>query len=653
MARKQRKQSKRYEESYDEDDFEYDADEDCADYDTDDWSDDDDNDDNEPDECETATRHRRNRHSGQGGHAPPARSVGGRESTGRRKKTPPSALVRPPVRKPYQAPRPAREPRRDYRTSSREREQQHGPHFLDSSRFRPPESVRGPTARDRYRAVGDSHPAASRNDKPAATGTSWGRFVLLLILLACGTGYTFYATTNIPPEGNAQISPQSDSSGESSPNVLPINPAVSESDSNANHSTEQNTASALLPDSMTQGAWVMPETQPQIAFDMPRVFQNMNDTAESEQAFESGASQVVSQVAYPLVHDELLAQEQVADSGAQPSNPSYFPEHTPLFDQVAFSPPQAVYADIAPKIADDRSQVVPTPSTRPYAADSSASIPESLAKLAPMVSLPGGTFRMGDDRGSLLDQRPAHEVDIAPFQLDMYQVTNRQFQLFVDATHYTTTAEQQGWSYVFDLDAREWVKMNGAFWQKPDGSTPISANLLDHPVTQVSHVDANAFCRWAGKRLPTEAEWEYAARGGLVDNAYPWGEHRLKDGKHMANDWQGWFPRNNTGDDGFELTSPVGSFPANPFGLCDMAGNVWEWCHDLYSSQYYQFSPKANPQGPDQPDPDHIGHVIRGGSFLSADNNGSTTRVAVRSYQPEKAGYQDVGFRTAITVQSR
>jgi len=123
----------------------------------------------------------------------------------------------------------------------------------------------------------------------------------------------------------------------------------------------------------------------------------------------------------------------------------------------------------------------------------------------------------------------------------------------------------------------------------------------------------------------------------------------MKDGKYMANDWQGWFPQNNTGDDGFLLTSPVGSFPSNPFGLYDMAGNVWEWCHDWYSPQYYQFSPKENPQGPDLPNAEHTGHVVRGGSFLSTDNNGGAIRVTVRSYQPEKIGYQDVGFRAAVT----
>ncbi|MCL2117830.1 MAG: formylglycine-generating enzyme family protein [Planctomycetaceae bacterium] len=627
MARKQRKISPRfddYEESYDE----YDADDDCADDEVDDWLDEDDDGESDGLVAVPRRRNRRNSQPGHGGYPPLARSVGGRESLSRRKKTPPSARVRPPVRKPQQALRPVPVHHRDRHTAHRERERPlHGPHFLEPPRPQPLEN-----------AVPQS---AYRNEKPAKTGGSWGRFLLLIILLACGTAYTFYATTtNLPPEGNAYSFPDN-KGAKPSQNDLP--PEPHEGDSDTGVSVMQNTAAVRIPGTIRQeSSWVQPEQQSQVALDSFREFQNLSyteETAKSESPEQETESQPpVSQITRTLLVDELVVRER----SAQPSVPPQLPEQSPMFSQVAFAPPQAILADIAPKIADDRSQP-----TRFSAIDSSKPIPEQLAQLAPMVSLPGWTFRMGDDRGSLLDQRPAHQVVIAPFQLDKYQVTNHQFQLFVDATGYKTTAEQQGWAYVFDFDAREWVKMNGAFWRKPDGKTLLDETLLDHPVTQVSWNDAHAFCQWAGKRLPTEAEWEYAAHGGLVDNAYPWGEHRLKDGKLMANDWQGWFPRDNTCDDGFLLTSPTGSFPANPFGLHDMAGNVWEWCHDWYSPQYYQFSPKDNPQGPDQPDPEHTGRVIRGGSFLSADNNGGAIRVAVRSYQPEKAGYQDVGFRAA------
>jgi formylglycine-generating enzyme required for sulfatase activity len=462
--------------------------------------------------------------------------------------------------------------------------------------------------------------------------------LLLIILLASGTAYTFYATTNIPHEGNTRNLPKNEST-EPPQSTLP-NDLVGD-DSNIDVSLGVSTVEQRVP------SYVTPEPQSHVASDLFREFQQKSYTEESAkseiqgQESENELQPHGSQGVRALLIDELDTQNLVAKEQL-PQSPS--PEHLSVFDQVAYAPPPAILADIAPKIADDRSRPM-----RRLTPDSPKPIPKSLAKLAPMVSLPGGTFRMGDDRGSLLDQRPAHQVVIAPFHLDKYQVTNRQFQLFVDATGYKTTAEHQGWGYVFDFDAREWVKMNGAYWRKPDGKTPLDEPRFDHPVTQVSWVDANAFCQWAGKRLPTEAEWEYAARGGLVDNAYPWGEHRLQDGKSMANDWQGWFPRNNTGDDGFLLTSPVGSFPANPFGLHDMAGNVWEWCHDWYSSRYYQFSPKDNPQGPDQPETEHVGHVIRGGSFLSADNNGGAIRVTVRSYQPEKVSYQDVGFRAVVS----
>jgi len=468
-----------------------------------------------------------------------------------------------------------------------------------------------------------------------------------MFLLACGTAYTFYATMNVPPEGNAsnhsqsEAAPATDSSTNTSSNDdkkqqiterrtserpaqrTETRPAGDSAAETTPQETQNNDEPEDDPPGLrTQERRTLPEQESEshIASNPLREFSQMNHTADAEPEDTPSGER-------PLLRDELAAKGYMPEFPKPLSSSEQFAG----YEQIAFAPP-AIPADIAPKIAKDRSSIT---------------IPESLAKIAPMVELPGGTFRMGSDSGGLLDQRPAHLVVISSFQLDQYQVTNRQFQLFVDATGYQTTVEQQGWGYVFDFDQREWGKMTGASWRKPDGKTPLEETLLDHPVTQVSWIDANAFCRWAGKRLPTEAEWEYAARGGLVDNAYPWGEHRMKDGKYMANDWQGWFPQNNTGDDGFLLTSPVGSFACNPFGLHDMAGNVWEWCHDWYSPQYYQFSPKENPQGPDQPDSEHAGHVVRGGSFLSSDNNGGAIRVTVRSYQPEKAGYQDVGFRAA------
>ncbi len=695
MARKKRKQSDRfddYDDSYDDDEFEYDAEEDCADEEAGDWDEDDDSDEESDDDDDPPRqRNRRKPQTSRGVRMPQARSVGVRENSGRRKKAPLPALVRPPARKPTPQSRSVRENRRPerepYRNRDREREsgrerwhererdQPHGPHFLNSPRPRSAEPQRGDSMREHFRGSGLNVPKPSMVNaygEPVKSGAGWGRFFLLIVLLACGTAYTFYVTTNVPPEGNAHKQPGDE-------NVPPPDNAATD-DVTSGAAASQNTATKRSADERatsrpgrnsvtgdgTQGGRSSPsgsretngsqesaEPGSHVASGAPRTFQHMRHQTEAADCAElkpdGGIQPPVPSAGRMLLRDELAhrghlaaATQPNATRPPQPPNSPGIPESlSPMVEQIAFAPPQAILAEIMPKIAEDRSHMARSNAV------ATADVPEELAKLAPMVSLPGGTFGMGDDRGSLLDQRPAHMVVVSPFLLDKHQVTNRQFQLFVDATGYQTSVELQGWGYVFDPDEREWVKMTGANWRKPDGKTSLNESRRDHPVTQVSWVDANAFCQWAGKRLPTEAEWEYAARGGLVGNAYPWGEHRLVDGKHMANDWQGWFPRTNTGDDGFLLTAPVGSFPANPFGLHDMSGNVWEWCHDWYSSKYYQFSPKENPQGPDKPDDDHVGRVVRGGSFLSADNNGGAIRVVVRSYQPEKTGYQDIGFRAA------
>ena len=303
-----------------------------------------------------------------------------------------------------------------------------------------------------------------------------------------------------------------------------------------------------------------------------------------------------------------------------------------------------------------------------------------LDAIAPMVSLPGGTFRMGSDTAPERDQRPVRQVRLAPFKIDVYQVTNRQFQMFVRETEYETTAERQGWSYIFHTERRAWVRMVGANWQNPSGTNPhasleggATTAMLDLPVVHVSWDDAQAFARWAGKRLPTEAEWEYAAKGGLLDAPYPWGNRRQIDGQYFANFWQGRFPDENTGADGFLGLSPVGSFPPNPHGLFDVGGNVWEWCGDRYAADYYRWSPLDNPTGPSAEEGEivtvarmtirrengqYVGEtisgmdnvplrVIRGGSFLSAENTDAGYRTTARGSQPQSLSFQDVGFRCA------
>ena len=749
MARKKRKQSGRldaYDDTYYED-SEYDAVDDDYAYNEDteewdeDWSEDeeDDSDEEEDDDVPVAARNRKHRKAGGISKAPLARSVGHLENTGRRKKKRPPALVKVVGKKPDPASRSFREKqRRNHETGSnrdryyerdREREKPlHGPHYLSSLPTRQNAAVsrdeqRG---RDRFRDPGQPVPLpsgyrhdANRYAEPEYTergrgGFGWMRFLFLLVLLTCGTIYTFYVTTNVPPEGNA-LKPSNEKSPEATapPELRSDKNRSNDTSSTANTADNRRNASrtnseprasetgrsqnsnagesrdesAPRTDEMAGPTFSIPamplwdtnvppaSTEPQVASEMGRMFQQMRYTEnvvspEIPVADASGQMLLLDELAAAnaVSHGNQSSVEQKVDGPNEsvqntdleslpPATSELSLEQTSgvLVEHLAYAPPKAVLADIEPKIADNRTQA----SNRRGATNESnidnadgltKNMRARLAEAAPMVSLPGGTFVMGDDRGSLLDQRPAHKVTISPFRLDKYQVTNRQFEWFVDATSYESTAERQGWGYVFDMTSGEWVKMNGADWRKPDGKNKLDETMLDHPVTQVSWTDANAFCQWAGKRLPTEAEWEYAARGGEVDNAYPWGKHRLKDGKYMANDWQGWFPQSNTGDDGFLTTSPVGSFPENPFGLHDMAGNVWEWCRDWYSPQYYQFSPKEDPQGPDQPDKKHVGRVIRGGSFLSADNNGGAVRVMVRSYQPKNVSYQDVGFRTATDL---
>ncbi|MDR2117011.1 MAG: formylglycine-generating enzyme family protein [Planctomycetaceae bacterium] len=303
-----------------------------------------------------------------------------------------------------------------------------------------------------------------------------------------------------------------------------------------------------------------------------------------------------------------------------------------------------------------------------------------LDEIAPMVTLSGGSFRMGNDTAIERDQKPSHLVRIDAFRMDCYEVTNRQFQLFVQETKYRTTAEQYGWSYVFDFERKIWVRMVGVCWWNPSGKNPLggaeSATVIamyDFPVVHVTWEDAQAFCNWSGKRLPSEAEWEYAAKGGFVDVLYPWGNRHQVNNRFMANYWQGWYPNENSVADGFLLQSPVASFPANRYGLFDLGGNVWEWCGDRYRADYYSRSALDNPLGPSSEEGDTVSitlsrirkengryveeeyegtkdipfRVLRGGSFLSAENSDAGYRTAARGYQPQSLSFSDVGFRCA------
>jgi formylglycine-generating enzyme required for sulfatase activity len=276
-----------------------------------------------------------------------------------------------------------------------------------------------------------------------------------------------------------------------------------------------------------------------------------------------------------------------------------------------------------------------------------------------MVELPGGTFAMGsadlwtypaDGEG------PVHEVTLASFRIDATAVTNARFSEFVGATGYRTDAERLGWAFVFagllpdDFEptrgvaaAPWWRQVYGADWAHPEGPQSDVGDRADHPVVQVSWQDAAAYCAWAGVRLPTEAEWEYAARGGLAGAVFPWGNDREPDGEHRMNVWQGTFPTKNTLDDGFLGTAPVDSFAPNGFGLYNMTGNVWEWCADWYDPGYYARSPVENPTGPRA----GTDRVMRGGSYLCHASYCNRYRVSARSANGPDSSVGNLGFRCA------
>lgn len=263
-----------------------------------------------------------------------------------------------------------------------------------------------------------------------------------------------------------------------------------------------------------------------------------------------------------------------------------------------------------------------------------------------MVLIKSGTFRMGTNDGMPFEA-PAHTVEIKSFLIDEHEVTVAEFAKFVAATNYKTESEKIGWAGVFNVETDEWEKVEGADWQHPEGKN--SEAKPDEPVCQISWNDAVAFAKWAGKRLPTEAEFEYAARGGLTGKKYSWGDELKPNGKPVANWWQGEFPAKNTLEDGFLRRAPIKSFPANGYGLYDMTGNVWEWTSDWFAEDYYQNSPKINPKGADS----GTEKVIRGGSWMCSENYCSNYRVAGRSHITPDTGLNNVGFRCVKDVENQ
>jgi sulfatase modifying factor 1 len=250
-----------------------------------------------------------------------------------------------------------------------------------------------------------------------------------------------------------------------------------------------------------------------------------------------------------------------------------------------------------------------------------------------------------------------HSVRLEAFSIDSTAVTNAQYARFVRDTGYVTDAEQLGVSAVFHLaveadrsdilhrvDAAPWwLAVRGASWRRPEGPGSTLHTRPNHPVVHMSWNDADAYCRWAGKRLPTEAEWEYAARGRLEGRRFAWGDELVDGGRWRCNVWQGDFPHTNTLDDGYLTTAPVKSYRPNGYGLWNTAGNVWEWCADWFSADYYACSPEVDPQGPSS----GTQRVMRGGSFLCHRSYCNRYRVAARSSNAPDSTSANVGFRCA------
>ena len=319
---------------------------------------------------------------------------------------------------------------------------------------------------------------------------------------------------------------------------------------------------------------------------------------------------------------------------------------------------------------------------------------EQISQIPGMVWIPGGIYDMGasdSDRMVLSHEKPKHTVKVDGFYMDETEVTNAQFSKFIKATNYITTAERPvDWDLIKQqlppgtlkphdslllpgsllfkktkesvpnlYDFSQWWRWtNGANWKQPEGKGSSIDGKDNHPVVHVSYEDAMAYCNWAGRRLPTEAEWEFAARGGKRDKIYFWGDLTDKLSSYV-NSWEGEFPVDNTQADGFEKSAPVKTYPPNGYGLYEISGNVWEWTSDWYSSQYYKYckenSITNNPKGPNEafnPNNPYIDErVIRGGSFLCNASYCASYRVSSRMATDPSTSLEHLGFRTVMDLK--
>ena len=283
-----------------------------------------------------------------------------------------------------------------------------------------------------------------------------------------------------------------------------------------------------------------------------------------------------------------------------------------------------------------------------------------------MIRLEGGPFLMGtEDNDAWVEdgEGPVRQVSLKPFYFDATSVTNEQFAAFIEATHYVTEAEQFAWSYVFRsllpkskqrklktthtvMGLQWWYAIEGAYWKKPEGAGSNIKRRMDHPVVHVSWNDALAYSRWAGKRIPTEAEWEYAARGGLEQKRFPWGDELTPEGKHRCNIWQGKFPEQDTGEDGYKGTAPAKSFKHNSYGIHNTSGNVWEWCNDWFSPTWHLTASRDHPRGPESGER----KLMKGGSFLCHYSYCNRYRVAARTSNTPDSSTVNCGFRCARDI---
>lgn len=309
--------------------------------------------------------------------------------------------------------------------------------------------------------------------------------------------------------------------------------------------------------------------------------------------------------------------------------------------------------------------------SRAAAIQNAANVTQGKDDTTGMIWIGGGEFLMGADE--FPDSRPMHRVSVDGFYMDEHEVTNAEYAAFVKATNYKTVAERPlnpadypgvpadklvPGSAVFtptktqvslDNPLQWWNYVPGADWSHPEGPASSTKGRENYPAIHISYEDAAAYAKWAGKRLPTEAEWEFAAQGGKGNHTYYWGDQLKPGNKWVANIYQGNFPDKNTSEDGYTGAAPVKSFPPNPYGLYDMDGNVWEWCEDLYRPDYYTKSPKDNPKGPsDSYDPDEPGavkRVQRGGSFLCSDDYCIRYKAGSRGKGEVTSGSNNLGFR--------